>query len=368
MASTNVTSAGENREPSRDELLKENEELNSKLKAYKSLEEELMAQKVFENAKKKLTVWLTVGGLGTVIVGLIGFKQIEDYTQKPVKEKADTVIEQRLSDQIEQHVSATVAAKEPYINSTIIAVVGRYVAGSQQLTGAVAATPGAASVSLVVDTTKATLDYTASMTPARDQGQEGGAVGFAVAAALEYQIFKKTNKQLLISPRYIYYVARKNEGTSKADSGARMADAIKALTADGAVAEEAWPYKSGEFADVPPKTVANAERYRPTATQKLKSIDDVKAALQKYGPVVAGIAVYTSFESDSAARTGHIPDPSPKDSVIGGGAICIVGYDDQKKVFKFKNSWGTGWGDHGYGYISYSYFEKLSDDNWLIVL
>jgi len=221
---------------------------------------------------------------------------------------------------------------------------------------------------LVVDATKSTVDYTASMTPVRDQGQEGSVVGFAVAAAMEYQIFKKTNKQVPVSPRYIYYVARKKEGTSKSDSGALMADAIKALTVDGAVAEEAWPYKPGEFADEPPKTVANAERYRPTATQSLKSINDVKAALQKYGPVVAGIALYNSGESVSAARTGHIPDPSPKDSVVGGFAICIVGYDDKNRVLKFKNSWGAGWGDHGYGYISYSYFEKLSDDNWVIIL
>jgi C1A family cysteine protease len=34
-------------------------------------------------------------------------------------------------------------------------------------------------------------------------------------------------------------------------------------------------------------------------------------------------------------------------------AISIVGYDDALQLFKFRNSWGPGWGDHGYGYLRY---------------
>ena len=49
---------------------------------------------------------------------------------------------------------------------------------------------------------------------------------------------------------------------------------------------------------------------------------------------------------------------------MGGQAICIVGYDDDKKMIKFKNSWGPQWGDSGYGYISYSYVEKFLSDGW----
>ncbi|MDP3936487.1 MAG: C1 family peptidase [Alphaproteobacteria bacterium] len=54
------------------------------------------------------------------------------------------------------------------------------------------------------------------------------------------------------------------------------------------------------------------------------------------------------FKSDTAGRAGH--------------AICICGYDDEYQppdksepvpAFRFKNSWGTDWGDHGYAWISY---------------
>ena len=28
----------------------------------------------------------------------------------------------------------------------------------------------------------------------------------------------------------------------------------------------------------------------------------------------------------------------------GGHALCLIGWDDNKKMFHGRNSWGTGWG------------------------
>ena len=43
----------------------------------------------------------------------------------------------------------------------------------------------------------------------------------------------------------------------------------------------------------------------------------------------------------------------------------MVGYDDDRHLFKFKNSWGTGWGDNGYGYLSYRYIDELLWSAWV---
>ena len=46
--------------------------------------------------------------------------------------------------------------------------------------------------------------------------------------------------------------------------------------------------------------------------------------------------------------------------IDGGHAICLCGYDDSLGAFRFKNSWGTGWGDQGYAWISYDYIKNHS--------
>jgi C1A family cysteine protease len=69
-----------------------------------------------------------------------------------------------------------------------------------------------------------------------------------------------------------------------------------------------------------------------------------------------GFTVFDSFE-DSASNGGHVPYPKPTESVQGGHAVTIVGYDEKKDEggsFLFKNSWGPDWGERGYGWIPMS--------------
>jgi C1A family cysteine protease len=47
--------------------------------------------------------------------------------------------------------------------------------------------------------------------------------------------------------------------------------------------------------------------------------------------------------------------PAPDDPRGGGHAICLVGYDDSKRLFTFRNSWGESRGDKGYGILPYAY-------------
>ena len=54
--------------------------------------------------------------------------------------------------------------------------------------------------------------------------------------------------------------------------------------------------------------------------------------------------------------------------MLGGHAIVIVGYDEEKRLFTFRNSWGEDWGDKGYGYLPYDYVcdKDLASDFWVI--
>jgi C1A family cysteine protease len=83
--------------------------------------------------------------------------------------------------------------------------------------------------------------------------------------------------------------------------------------------------------------------------------------------------VYSSIPADGDGK-GEIPFPGSGDSVEGGHAMVAVGYDDTKKVGKdtgallIRNSWGTGWGDKGYGWLPYSYVQHgLAVDFWTLV-
>ena len=161
-------------------------------------------------------------------------------------------------------------------------------------------------------------------------------------------------------------MAREKEQTLSMDAGAQLSDAVSVVSQPGAIAEDAWPYHEGQFKDHSPSDVEKAKHYRASTTRRLNNLAEIRAALAK-GPVVIGIAVYLSFQSNTVTKTGVVPMPAPDEFLLGGHALCIVGYDDQKKRVKFENSWGPEWGDHGYGYLSYEYVAKyLSTDNWAL--
>ena len=71
------------------------------------------------------------------------------------------------------------------------------------------------------------------------------------------------------------------------------------------------------------------------------------------------------YDSGFAAVEGRLPSPTPSDpfrgchSVMVTGALMKPGSSDMDDALLiFRNSWGPGWGDRGYGYISREYFEE----------
>lgn len=209
------------------------------------------------------------------------------------------------------------------------------------------------------------VDWSSEIGPVRSSGHEGSVVGQALATALEFQITKATKRTQRISARYIYYGARKTGGFDlNVDRGARLRDGITVLSNEGAVAEDVWPYRAGEFAERPPAAVKDAERFRITDVGLLDTLEDLKGALSENGPVVAEITLFEATTNEAVGRTGVIPLPTKKERIVGGTAIVIVGYDDASRRLKFVNSWGEEWGDQGFGYLPYDYVPKYLVNAW----
>jgi hypothetical protein len=212
------------------------------------------------------------------------------------------------------------------------------------------------------------LNYTSKIKRVRDSGQEGSVVGQALATALEFQVAKSTQHEHWMSARYIYYAARKRAGGTDQDYGARLKDAIDVLAKEGSVEEDVWPYVPGRYMQKPPPNVETARRFRIADAKPLKTLNDVKRALARNGPVVASIEMYSSAMNAPSSNTGLLPVPAAKEQLIGYHAIVIVGYDDADQRVKFANSWGAEWGDHGYGYLPYEYLNRHMDDAWTFKL
>ena len=88
-----------------------------------------------------------------------------------------------------------------------------------------------------------------------------------------------------------------------------------------------------------------------------KRLDDAKGQLAHGHPVVFGMEVSEQFENLQGS-TIYDDVSSPR---TGGHAMVLVGYSERRQAFKVMNSWGTEWGEGGFGWISYRAVRQLSD-------
>jgi len=226
--------------------------------------------------------------------------------------------------------------------------------------------------------------------PIFDQGNLGSCTANAISAAIAYAYYKQamnnnitttpTTTTPIISPFYIgsrlfiYYNERVSLNTVNSDSGAILRDGIKSVNRKGVCKEDpTWPYNINKFTQKPPSqayseaSLHQALQYRRIDNSQL---DQLKACLAQGFPFVFGFTVYSSFMTQAMAKTGMMPMPAKTEKVMGGHAVLGVGYDDVRKVFIVRNSWGSGWGDKGYFYMPYNYITNLdlSTDFWTVTM
>lgn len=210
--------------------------------------------------------------------------------------------------------------------------------------------------------------------PIADQGSLGCCSGFGIAKGFRECLLIKSGSYIPLSPMFEYYNERAMEGNINDDSGASIRDGMMALNKIGVCPESDYPYEVTKFTLTPSQQAYNdASKYKINSYYRVNDLNGIKQALAQGLPVVIGIDVYESFESDVAAKTGVVPMPKWGEQNLGAHCICLVGYQDtnngilgfiKQGYVTFRNSWSSAWGQVGYGTMTYDILNKLLNDAW----
>jgi len=233
----------------------------------------------------------------------------------------------------------------------------------------------------------ATVDLRNWFSPIDDQGQLGSCTAHAGTGLYEYFERRAHNAYVDGSRLFLYKVTRDLLGFH-GDTGAFLRSTMGAMAMFGLPPEKYCKYDITKFDKEPSAFLYAAGQsfqavkyYRldPPGTAAADLLLEIRKHLAAGLPSMFGFTVYSSISQANA--TGAIPMPAPGEKVVGGHAICVAGYDDSKVVkntgpggpkskgaFLIRNSWGTGWGMNGYGWLPYDYvLTGLAEDWWTLI-
>jgi hypothetical protein len=213
------------------------------------------------------------------------------------------------------------------------------------------------------------VDLRADFGPTMDQGPLLSCAACATVALVEYH-FKKTNGRLVRgSAMFLYYNARKINGTVDQNVGMLVNHAPAALMAFGLCEENAWPYRVDTFTQEPSaQCYLNATAAEAIQYARLGSTEEIKVSLSQSLPVIFGSDIPRPYY-EAAAKTGRMPEYG---AIQGGEPVghgmVVVGYDDKDQSWLIRNSAGPAFGEKGYFRMPYSVFNKhvWTEDVWTI--
>ena len=206
----------------------------------------------------------------------------------------------------------------------------------------------------------AKVDLRKHFTPVKDQGNLGACSAFAMVSIYEYILKKNRKKEIDLSESFVYYNVRKMTNEIGEDSGSSLYNVVVTMGTEGVCAEHYCPYT-----DKPDMPTPSSEAYEDAVQRKVvkalnvqKDVNHIKSAVAQGYPVAVSLKVFDSFEPIG----GFVARPSEieiENEQSGNHAMVVCGYSDEDKIFIVRNSWGPKFGDQGYCYIPYSYFEDF---------
>lgn len=216
------------------------------------------------------------------------------------------------------------------------------------------------------------ISYEAFAPQVADQGPYNSSVAFAVGYYLRTMLDAKVDQltvrakitESAYSPGYLYNQIKAADDPN-CQKGGSLVEAFQYLETYGLLRlAQTGPMICGQtFALQPDPTSrigAYGKIFEISDEQDLK-IFNAKKALGDGFPIVIGMRCPDSFLGIKDVWNPTKAEISSIQAINTGQALCVVGYDDARfgGAFRVLNSWGSGWGQSGYGWIKYADFGRF---------
>ena len=193
-----------------------------------------------------------------------------------------------------------------------------------------------------------------------DQGATGSCVGWALADSVLRWHFARSSRlrpDERMSPRFLWMAAKETDEFSSEPStfieraGTSLKAALEIARRYGSVRDVILPFTRLYDGDVN-TFYSIAAQLKVAAYFNLgRTLADWRMWLASNGPIITRLIVDATW-GEATSTNGNL-DVYQAGTARGGHAVAFVGYMPSR--FIVRNSWGTGWGDQGYGYASEDY-------------